>query len=99
MRLISFPIILTIVLTLVVPMLVQAQGTPQDDKIYDEVRRRLADDADVRGAGLTVTVKNGAVTLEGRVRDERARQKAPRLAKKAKGVTTVENKLKLISET
>jgi hyperosmotically inducible periplasmic protein len=80
-------------------MLVLAQGTPKDDKIYDEVRRRLADDADVRGAGLTVTVKNGAVTLEGRVRDERARQKAPRLVKKTKGVTTVENKLKLLSDT
>ena len=87
-----------LIAALLAPTLVRAQGNPQDDKIYDDVRRRLADDADVRGAGLNVTVKNGAVTLEGRVRDERARQKAPRLAKKTKGVTTVENKLKLISE-
>lgn len=99
MRLVS----LLVLLALLLPMLVQAQSpapkTSNDDRIYDEVRRRLADDTDVRGAGLTVTVKNGAITLEGRVRDERARQKAPRIAKKVKGVTSVDNKLKLFSET
>jgi osmotically-inducible protein OsmY len=94
MRLIS----LLLILVLLVPMLVLAQGTPNDDRIYDAVRRKLADDADVRGAGLQVTVKNGAVTLEGRVHDEKSRQKAARIAKKVKGVTTVENKLKLFSE-
>jgi osmotically-inducible protein OsmY len=94
MRLIS----LLLILVLLVPMLVLAQGTPNDDRIYDAVRRKLADDADVRGAGLQVTVKNGAVTLEGRVHDDKSRQKAARIAKKVKGVTTVENKLKLFSE-
>jgi hyperosmotically inducible periplasmic protein len=79
--------------------LVLAQGTPNDDRIYDAVRRKLADDADVKGAGFEVTVKNGAVTLQGRVHDEKAREKAARLAKKIKGVTSVDNKLKLFSET
>lgn len=74
------------------------QGNPKDDKIYDDVRRRLADDADVRGAAIEVTVKDGAVAISGRVRDEAARQKAPRVVKKVKGVTTVENRLKLFSE-
>jgi osmotically-inducible protein OsmY len=32
------------------------------------------------------------------VHDEKAREKAARLAKKVKGVTTVDNKLKLFSE-
>lgn len=94
MRLIA----LSLILVLLAPLLVFAQGTPSDDKIYDDVRRRLADDADVRGAGLEVTVKNGVVTIQGRVHDERARQKAPRIAKRVKGVTSVENKLKLFSE-
>ena len=75
-----------------------SQGNSKDDKIYDDVRRRLADDADVRGAAIEVTVKDGAVVISGRVRDEAARQKAPRVVKKVKGVTTVENKLKLFSE-
>jgi osmotically-inducible protein OsmY len=86
------------ILVLIVPMLVLAQGTPTDDRIYDDVRRKLADDADVRGAGLQVTVKDGKVTLEGRVHDEPGRQKAARIAKKVKGVTSVENKLKLFSD-
>lgn len=92
-------VICTLLAALLLPMLVAAQGTPNDDRIYDNVRRRLADDADVRGAGLVVTVKNGAVTLQGRVRDEKARQKAPKVIKKVKGVTTVDNKLKLFSES
>ena len=89
---------LLLIFLLVAPMLVLAQGTPTDDRIYDDVRRKLADDPDVRGAGFQVTVKNGKITLEGRVHDEPGRQKATRIAKKVKGVTGVENKLKLFSE-
>ena len=98
MRLLS----LLLIVVLIVPMLVWAQKPPAptvDDKIYDEVRRKLADDAVVRGAGLTVTVKDGAVTLDGRVHDDKARDKAARIAKRVKGVTSVTNKLTLFSET
>jgi len=94
MRLISF----LLLFALIVPMLV-AQGTPIDDRIYDEVRRRLADDADVKGAAIEVTVAKGAITLKGRVHDEKAREKAARITKKVKGVTTVDNQLKLFSES
>jgi len=94
MRLISF----LLLFALIVPMLV-AQGTPIDDRIYDEVRRRLADDADVKGAAIEVTVAKGAITLKGRVHDEKAREKATRITKKVKGVTTVDNQLKLFSES
>jgi len=93
MRLIS----LLLLLALIVPALV-AQGTPNDDRIYDDVRRRLADDADVKGAAIEVTITKGAVTLKGRVHDEKAREKATRIAKKVKGVTTVDNQLKLFSD-
>jgi hyperosmotically inducible protein len=95
MRLVS----LLLVFVLIAPMFVLAQGTPDDDRIYDAVRRRLADDVDVKGAGFDVIVKKGAVTLQGRVHDEKAREKAARIVKKVKGVTSVDNKLKLLSET
>jgi osmotically-inducible protein OsmY len=88
-----------LILTLLLPMLVSAQGNPNDDRIYDEVRRRLANDVEIKGGGLDVTVKNGMVTLQGRVRDEKAREKATKVVKKVKGVTSVDNKLKLFSET
>jgi hyperosmotically inducible protein len=81
-------------LVLIVPLLV-AQGTPSDDRIYDEVRRRLANDVDVKGAGFEVIVKNGAVTLRGRVHTAKARDKAEKIAKKVKGVTSVSNELKI----
>jgi len=95
MRLVS----LLLLFALTAPMLVRAQGTPDDDRIYDAVRRKLADDVDVKGAGFEVIVKKGAVTLLGRVHDEKAREKAARIVKKVKGVTSVDNKLKLLSET
>ena len=82
-----------LILALVVPLL--AQGTPSDDKIYDQVRQKLANDPDVKGAGLDVSVKNGVVTLNGTVHDEHAREKAEKIVKKVKGVTSVVNDLKI----
>ena len=79
---------------LIAPLLV-AQGTPNDDRIYDEVRRRLANDVDVKGGALEVTVKNGAVTLAGKVHTPKARDKAERIVKRVKGVTVVANQLTL----
>jgi osmotically-inducible protein OsmY len=86
---------LLLIVFLLVPLLV-AQGNPNDDRIYDEVRRRLANDVDVRGAGFDVVVKEGAVTMRGRVRDEKAKEKAEKLVKKVKGVVSVKNELKLV---
>jgi osmotically-inducible protein OsmY len=83
-----------LILLLVAPLLL-AQGTPSDDKIYDEVRRRLANDSDVKGGGIDVTVVNGAVTLKGRIPSEKAKTKATAIVKKVKGVVSVDNQLKL----
>ena len=90
---------LLLLLALVVPLLVAQKAPPVDDRIYDEVRRKLAGDADVRGAGFEVSVKNGVVTLKGRVRTEKGRRKATSLSKKVKGVVDVDNQLKLFSES
>jgi osmotically-inducible protein OsmY len=87
-----------LVFCLVLPMLV-AQGTKNDDRIYDEVRRKLANDVVVRGAGLEVTVKQGAVKISGRVHTEKAREKAEHIVKKVKGVVSVDNKLTLFGAT
>jgi osmotically-inducible protein OsmY len=84
---------LLLIVFLLVPLLV-AQGNPSDDRIYDEVRRKLANDVDVRGAGLDIAVKAGAVTMRGRVRTEKDKDKAEKLVKKVKGVVSVKNELK-----
>lgn len=64
-----------------------------DDSIYDNVRRKLANDPDVRGGTLEVDVKDGVVTIKGVVEKEQWKQKAEHLAKKVKGVKGVDNKL------
>lgn len=84
-----------ILLALTLPLLV-AQNVPSDDRIYDEVRRKLANDADVKGAALDVQVKNGTVTLRGQVRTPKDREKAASITRKVKGVTSVDNKLTLL---
>jgi hyperosmotically inducible periplasmic protein len=64
-----------------------------DDRISDQVRMRLATDQDVKGGALDVFVKDGVVTIKGRVDTEKAKNRATRLAKKTKGVKDVDNEL------
>ena len=75
--------------------LLYGQGTPADDRIYDQVRMKLAGDRDVNGGGIEVIVKNGVVTLQGKVHKEKQKQRAEHLTKKVKGVTNVVNSLKV----
>jgi osmotically-inducible protein OsmY len=83
---------LTLLLALVVaPLLAEKQVT--DDMIYDQVRLKLANDAEVGGMPITVDVREGAVTLKGKVRTDRQKSRAEKLAKKVKGVASVANQL------
>lgn len=66
-----------------------------DDSIYDEVKRRLAYDPDVKGGGLDIEVKDGVVTLRGKLESEKQKQKAEKLAKKVSGVKKVVNEITL----
>lgn len=66
-----------------------------DDEIYDKVRLRLISDAEVKGSNIEVKVTDGVVELTGTVRQEKARIKAEKLARKVKGVRNVVNQLKV----
>jgi hyperosmotically inducible periplasmic protein len=70
-----------------------AQPKVSDDLIYDEVRRRLANDMTAQGGGIEVEVKEGVVTLSGKVKNEKQKTRAESLTKKVRGVTKVINKL------
>lgn len=75
-------------------LLAQKPAAPSpDDRISDQVRMRLATDPDVKGGALDVTVKNGVVTIKGRVDTEKGRTRATKLTKKVKGVKEVDNEL------
>jgi len=69
------------------------KAAPSDDRISDQVRMRLATDQDVKGGALDVSVKNGLVTIKGRVDTEKGKARATKLAKKVKGVKDVDNEL------
>jgi osmotically-inducible protein OsmY len=70
-----------------------APAAQSDDAIYDQVRLRLAGDPEVNGGAITVEVKQGVVTLRGKVRTAKSKEKAARTAKKVKGVKSVDNQL------
>lgn len=72
---------------------VVALAQSSDDKIYDQVIRKLANDPDVKGGGFEVDVKDGVVTIKGVVEREKFKEKAERVAKKVKGVKGVVNQL------
>lgn len=74
------------------------QAPPSDDYLYDMVRRRLASDPVVKGGALEVDVKEGNVTLRGKVELEKQKERATKLAKKVKGVREVDNQLQVVGK-
>ena len=89
MRLLS--LILALLLSLA-PVFAQ-KDTASDDRIYNQVLLKLAGDMDVRGGNINVEVHDGAVTLKGKVEKDKQKSKAEKLAKKVKGVKSVDNQL------
>ena len=92
MRSIALLLIAFVAFSLVrVPAALGAQKS--DDEIYNEVRQKLANNSIVKGGAIDVDVKNGAVTLRGKVARDQQKKKAAKVAKKVKGVTSVTNDL------
>jgi osmotically-inducible protein OsmY len=69
------------------------QGATKDDKVYDDVRIKLAHDRDVGKNAIEVVVKDGAVTLRGKVSKPAEKTRAEHIAKRVKGVKSVTNEL------
>lgn len=101
-------LLLSVLLTALLPMGVPAQvhASPRqelgfadkqisDDLLYDNVKRRLAESQDVKGGGLDIDVKDGVVTLRGKLETQRQIDKAAKLAKKVTGVKKVVNEIHL----
>jgi osmotically-inducible protein OsmY len=87
---------LLLVLALLAPTLVHGAEKPlSDDALHDMVKRRLANDAVVKGGALEIEVKDGTVTLRGEVELAKQKEKAEKVAKKVKGVKQVVNELRV----
>jgi osmotically-inducible protein OsmY len=91
MRALSVVLIMSLLSACCTPLF--AQNKRSDDLIYDEVRRKLANDMTAKGGGLEVEVHDGVVTLRGKVKSEKQKSRAESVTKKVKGVTKVINEL------
>jgi len=91
MRYLPLAMVLGLVTLLSAPAF--AQKPSSDDELHDKVIARLAADRDVKGGGIDVEVKDGVVTLRGKIREEKQKVKAERIARKVAGVKQVVNEL------
>jgi len=67
--------------------------TRSDERIREDVSDRLSDDDEVDASDITVTVKDGEVTLEGTVKVRREKHRAEDIADAVRGVNDVHNRL------
>ncbi|MES1260327.1 MAG: BON domain-containing protein [Acidobacteriota bacterium] len=87
---------LSLVLFFGILMTAFAAGKPvTDDFVNDTVRQKLAADSLVKGGAIEVEVKDGVVTLKGKVQEAKQKDKAERIAKKVNGVKSVTNEIKI----
>lgn len=75
-----------------------AEKHVSDDQLYDTVRRKLADDQVVKGGAMEVEVKDGVVTLRGKVETDQQKSKAAKIAHKVSGVKQVNNELVVVGK-
>ena len=83
---------LALAASLVVAPLAAQKHVP-DGEVIDQVRVKLANDPDVGGNKIDVDSHDGAVTLTGKVKTDKQKAKAEKIAKKVKGVVSVVNQL------
>ncbi len=95
MRMLSLFLAFTFLAAICQPIFAQTPNRSADDLLYDKVRQRLAADRDVKGGAIDVDVKDGVVTLRGKVREAKQKTKAEHVAKKVKGVKQVVNQLEI----
>jgi osmotically-inducible protein OsmY len=89
-------VVTALILMLAFVMSTLAADKPTDDNyIYDSVREKLATDIVVKGGAIDVDVKNGVVTLKGKVQEAKQKSKAESLARKVKGVKSVINDIQI----
>jgi osmotically-inducible protein OsmY len=91
MRVLSVVLVFSLLALSAAPL--AAADKISDEKIYDAVKLKLGLDAQVKGGGFTLDVKEGVVTIEGKVQAQKQKDRAERLTMKVKGVVKVVNKL------
>jgi hypothetical protein len=69
-----------------------------DERIREEIRKRLAHAAHVHSRGVTVQVTAGVVRLDGSVPELRMREDVVAIVEAASGLRGIENRLRVTNE-
>ena len=69
-----------------------------DSTIQAAVDKKLSDDQEISGLGITASVVNGKVMLIGTVKTEALKTQIERMVKQIKGVKAVDNQISVIAE-
>ena len=77
------------------PATAQKADAPDDGLIEDRVNRELVADKTLGKQRFEVNVKDGVVTVTGFVSTEKLQKRVEKVAKKAKGVREVVNKVEI----
>src|ERR1700740_3620561 len=93
MRFLSLAMLCALVLTPLLAGKDKDKVPVTDDVIVDQVKVKIADDSEVGGKAIQVDSHNGVVVLTGKVTNDKFKAKAEKIAKKVKGVTSVDNRL------
>src|ERR1044072_4029059 len=74
-----------------------AESANMDSTIQAAVDKKLADDQEISGLGITATVLDGKVMLVGTVKTEELKTRIERMVKQIKGVKAVDNQISVIA--
>lgn len=75
------------------PASAPSANVPDDATIESRIDKAFSNDADLKDAGITVTVIEGKATLIGTVKTPDLKARAERIAQGARGVKSVDNKI------
>lgn len=82
----KIPIIATLLLAL---FAASCSNKPTDDSITTDIKAKMFSDPSLKSSSVTVTAKDGVVTISGNVPDDAARETARRIASQTPGVKQV----------
>jgi len=74
-----------------IALLVGCQSRPSDEQIQKDIQTKAAVDADTKDSNVSVTAKEGKVTLAGKVPNDAAGKKFKQIAKEEPGVSDVDD--------